>query len=70
VIKSKAGNTSYLPDSGWTLINVEAIPEYVDNFENNFEATNTDVHLQGFTLETPLVSITGHSTLSTHTWSR
>jgi hypothetical protein len=51
--KSKAGNTSYLPDSGWTLINVEAIPEYVDNFENNFEATNTDFILQGFTFETP-----------------
>lgn len=51
--KSKTGNLAYLPDSGWTVINVEAIPEFVDEFQNNFEATNSDFILQGFSFETP-----------------
>ncbi len=51
--KSKVGNIAYSPDSGWTKVNVEAIPEYVESFETNFETTNSQFILQGFSFDTP-----------------
>jgi hypothetical protein len=50
---SKAKNIAVSPDSGNITVNVEAIPDFVSSFSNDFELGNSDFILQGFEISVP-----------------